>query len=339
MDLVVGDRCSSASGRQVLAEGLRALYERSELCDVILIAGGERLAAHSVVLAAESDNFRQFLLRRNGKLTDGEDPMKGVLSVFAPKIEVAPQAPEPATSAEPEKPAEGTVPAETAAVSETVEVKTEEPKKEEEKAPEPVVEEPKIAGPLELEVHGVSSAEAVKLMLSYAYFACMGATWEYQPESSEVNKDVLRLSRSFGLQFLHEHAARWLVHGLTTANVVSRLVTCEEFGLGLLREKIVERLTENPGLLMMVSGSPEIMQHPRILQDLLVQVATLHERPRKTKAAVSSEPSVKAESPKPEEKEEVKVKQEKQEEAKESKQEKGGAEKPPAKRAKRVAGA
>eukprot|EP00438_Fugacium_kawagutii_P033732 Skav220012 [mRNA] locus=scaffold947:289590:294534:+ [translate_table: standard] len=53
--------------------------------------------------------------------------------------------------------------------------------------------------------------------------------------------------------------ARWLATGLTTENVLERLVTCEEFGLGLLREKINER----------------------ILQDLLVQVASLQDKPPK----------------------------------------------------------
>ncbi|CAE8662644.1 unnamed protein product, partial [Polarella glacialis] len=67
--------------------------------------------------------------------------------------------------------------------------------------------------------------------------------------------------------------ARSLAKGLHTGNVVQRLVTCEEFGLGKLREKILERLTQNPSEMAMVSRCPEIMQHPKILQDLLVYVA------------------------------------------------------------------
>merc|ERR1712217_767533 len=90
-----------------------------------------------------------------------------------------------------------------------------------------------------------------------------------------MGKDVLRLARNFGLPHLHEIAARWLTKGLTTQNVVQRLVTCEEFGLGLLREKIIEQLTANPAELTVVSSSDEIRQHPQILQDLLMQVAML----------------------------------------------------------------
>merc|ERR1712187_539323 len=97
----------------------------------------------------------------------------------------------------------------------------------------------------------------------------------YNPACAEVNKDVLRLSRQFGFSHLHEHAARWLTRGLTTGNVVGRLVTCEEFGLGMLREKIIDQLTANPAELAVVSSSAEIMQHPRILQDLLMSMASL----------------------------------------------------------------
>merc|ERR1719446_1388370 len=110
-----------------------------------------------------------------------------------------------------------------------------------------------------LELSGLSSAQAFKILLDYMYVASTGAKWEYTPADSSVNKDVLRLARHFGLSQLHEHAARWLAKGLTTANVVERLVTCEEFGLGLLREKIIEQLTANPAELSVVSSSPEIM--------------------------------------------------------------------------------
>jgi len=121
---------------------------------------------------------------------------------------------------------------------------------------------------------GVQSPEAMRIMLDYVYLVGTGAPWEYKPSSAEVNKDVLRLARNFGLDHLHEYAARWLAKGLTTSNVVERLVTCEEFGLGLLREKIIEQLGANPAELMIVSSSPAIMQHPHILQDLLVKVAS-----------------------------------------------------------------
>merc|ERR1719401_971696 len=96
---------------------------------------------------------------------------------------------------------------------------------------------------LELLVGCIQTAEAMRIMLKYVYAVGTGAPWEYQPSSAEVNKDVLRLARHFELPHLHELAVRWFGTGLTTDNVVERLATCEEFGLGLLRDKILEQLT------------------------------------------------------------------------------------------------
>lgn len=101
---------------------------------------------------------------------------------------------------------------------------------------------------------------------------------------------MLRLSTAFALPHLHEHAARWLATNLTTANVVARMVTCEEFGLGRLRERMMDQLTTNPAQLAAVSTSPEIMQHPRILQDLLVHVASLS-RPGKRQEEEEEQPA------------------------------------------------
>jgi len=128
---------------------------------------------------------------------------------------------------------------------------------------------------LELHVKGIETSEALETLLSFVYVACTGGRWIYTPTSDLVNKDVLRLARHFDMPRLHEHAARWLVKDLTTANVVDRLATCEEFGLRMLHDKIVEQLTANPTELTIVSCSPELTRHPRILQDILVQVAML----------------------------------------------------------------
>lgn len=128
--------------------------------------------------------------------------------------------------------------------------------------------------PLELQVHGIACPGAMKILLDYIYYVGTGSHWEYEPASAEVNKDVLRLARRFVLQNLHERAARWVATGVTTKNIVDRLVTCMEFGLDKLRERIMDTLIANPAELAVVSGSLEIMKHPRLLQDLLVQVAS-----------------------------------------------------------------
>merc|ERR1712194_993562 len=134
-----------------------------------------------------------------------------------------------------------------------------------------------------------NTAESIKLMLAWVYGVGLGTSWEYTPSSAEVNKDMLRLARHFGFPHLHEFAARRLTKGLTTSNVVERLVTCEEFGLGLLREKIIQQLTLNPAELTVVSSSLEIMKHPRILQDLLMAVASLCGVPKPAKKEEKAE--------------------------------------------------
>jgi len=127
---------------------------------------------------------------------------------------------------------------------------------------------------LELELTGIRSAESARIFLSFVYER--GTSWQYRASSDEVNKDVLRLAQHFQLPYLREHAARWLASNLTTQNVVQRLVTCEEFGMTTLREAMMSELIKNPAILAVVSSSSDIMEHPRILQELLLRVASHH---------------------------------------------------------------
>lgn len=136
--------------------------------------------------------------------------------------------------------------------------------------------EPKKSEPrklLEFQVEGIKRPEAMQIFLDYVYTVGAGATCRYEPGSSEVNADVLSLSARFDVAFLHEEATRWLAKGLTTENVVGRLVLCEEFKLGRLRQKILEHLTASPPALAAVARSEEIRKHPHLLQELLLQVA------------------------------------------------------------------
>ena len=57
-------------------------------------------------------------------------------------------------------------------------------------------------------------------------------------------------------------------------SVYGTMPLLQEFDLGKLREKIIEQLTASPQELAKVSSSLEIMKHPRILQDLLVHMAS-----------------------------------------------------------------
>lgn len=342
---------SVVKSREQLSEGLRALLDSGECCDLVFVTCDEEISAHAVVLAAGSNNFRHFL-RKNplpGALApvflggdvemDGqeqhaeEDPMQGLLKRIA--MESIAEAPAASTEGTPEVTAaatdgEAAVSAAEIATSPTPAVTVVERKQEEE------------VGPLRLEVSGLSCSKSFRILLGYLYVAAAGVEWEYNPESHEVNKDVLRLARHFGLDQLHEFAARWLAKDLTTANVVDRLVSCEEFGLGLLREKIVERLAMNPSELMLVCSSPEITKHPKILQDLLVQVASLRDRPKRAPQqpetpSPPASPAVASEVPPVVEKEAAPPAPEKSTSEKTTSEKKN--EKPAAKRARKAGGA
>merc|ERR1712037_291621 len=94
--------------------------------------------------------------------------------------------------------------------------------------------------------------------------------WEdYNPRTQEINKDVLRLAQIFRLPELTERATYWLAKDITTGNVVERLAICEEFGLDELRDLLLEQLTFNKRALAEVSGSPQIMQYPKLMMQML----------------------------------------------------------------------
>lgn len=273
MDLDV--KCCGAAPQEFNA-GLRSLLANKECCDLVFVAGEEDIEAHAVVLAASSASFCTFL-RQNPSLglsmrqeaaCDSPKVMEELLAVQARVPVAQPDASPKSGQAEEKQPSEqvdtDTSKENAPSAGETESSSDSQAKRNEKRR---------------LDVKGLSSAEAMHILLDYVYKGFGGADWQYSATSAEVNKDVLRLARHFGFSHLHEHAARWLATGLTTENVLERLVTCEEFGLNLLREKITERLALKPAELMLVCSSPEITKHPRILQVLLVQVASLQDKP------------------------------------------------------------
>eukprot|EP00933_Yihiella_yeosuensis_P078100 TRINITY_DN8920_c0_g1_i1.p1 TRINITY_DN8920_c0_g1~~TRINITY_DN8920_c0_g1_i1.p1 ORF type:complete len:309 (-),score=78.04 TRINITY_DN8920_c0_g1_i1:238-1047(-) len=115
----------------------------------------------------------------------------------------------------------------------------------------------------------VSNPEAVKFMLDFLY-QMSGDVWaDYNPQTQEINKDVLRLAQKFGLPALTERATHWLAKDLTTGNVVERLTICEDFELNELKEKVLEQLTYNKRALAEVANSPQIMAYPKLMQAML----------------------------------------------------------------------
>mmetsp|Transcript_5730 Transcript_5730/g.17015 ORF Transcript_5730/g.17015 Transcript_5730/m.17015 type:complete len:232 (+) Transcript_5730:2-697(+) len=185
-----------------VVQGLRLMLDRSELCDVVLIAGGQSILAHRAVLAAVSSSFYECLTQLN--------PSEGHNSES-----------------------------------------------------------------LVLKLDDISHPEAVRAMLDCIYGPRAGASAEYNPSSEEANRDVLRLAQRFQILQLQDDASRWLARGLSTANVLDRLVACEEFGLLEVREKILEQLTANPEALFVLAKDPEVTKVPAVLQDLLVRILRL----------------------------------------------------------------
>eukprot|EP00413_Alexandrium_margalefii_P021570 CAMPEP_0204565128 /NCGR_PEP_ID=MMETSP0661-20131031/35291_1 /ASSEMBLY_ACC=CAM_ASM_000606 /TAXON_ID=109239 /ORGANISM="Alexandrium margalefi, Strain AMGDE01CS-322" /LENGTH=245 /DNA_ID=CAMNT_0051572845 /DNA_START=56 /DNA_END=793 /DNA_ORIENTATION=+ len=183
-------------------QGLRLLLDRGELCDVVLVAGGQSLLAHRAVLAAVSSSFHECLTQIG--------------------------------------PSEGN-------------------------NPESLV----------LKLDDISHPEAVRAMLDCIYGPAEGAQVEYSPTSEEANRDVLRLAQRFQIAQLQDDASRWLLKGLSTANVLGRLMACEEFGMVEVREKILEQLTANPEALFVLAKDPEVTKVPAVLQDLLVRILKL----------------------------------------------------------------
>lgn len=185
-----------------IVEGLRSLQEKSELCDVVLIVGGQSFLAHRAVLAAVSSSFHDCLT----KLGSGD----GIGSGTDPKS-------------------------------------------------------------LVLKLDDISHPEAVKAMLDCIY----RPSTEYAPSGEDANRDVLRLAQRFNISQLQDAASCWLTKGLSTANVLERLLACEEFTLAEVRDRILEQLTSNPEALYVLAQDPEITKVPSVLQDLLVRILKL----------------------------------------------------------------
>lgn len=126
----------------------------------------------------------------------------------------------------------------------------------------------------EMRLSDISSPEAVKLMLDYMYKTDSSVFEEYNPKTQEINKDVLRLAQNFKLNGLKDRATHWLAKGITTGNVVERLTMCDDFGLTVLGEKILDQIICNKRALAEVVRSPLIMKHPKLMQALLQASAT-----------------------------------------------------------------
>jgi hypothetical protein len=128
----------------------------------------------------------------------------------------------------------------------------------------------------EIRITDAANPEAVKFMLDYIYeadaFAIGGS--DYNPGVQDINTDVLRLARAFQLPGLTMRAMHWLAKDITAGDVIERLAICNEFGLEVLKGKVLESLHANRAALADVVNSPKIIQYPELMQLLLQQAAS-----------------------------------------------------------------
>lgn len=115
----------------------------------------------------------------------------------------------------------------------------------------------------------IANPEAVKLMLNYLYNLDTDDWATFNPRTQEINRDVLQLAAQFELPGLTQLAMHWLGKDLTTGNLVERLSICDDFGLSELSEKILEQLTYNKAALHEVAHGPQIMNYPKLMQEIL----------------------------------------------------------------------
>lgn len=134
----------------------------------------------------------------------------------------------------------------------------------------------------------IGNPDAVKVMLDYLYKVDIACWEERNPKLlQEIAPDALRLASHFELPGLRSLAARWLLAGVTTSNVLERLAKCEEFGLEDTRIKILRHLAKDKDALSQVSSNKHLMQNPQLLQELLQQAADDPQLKRKANSSVA----------------------------------------------------
>jgi len=209
-------------------------------------------------------------------------PLPASLTTPSPSVAPPPLPPTSQTTAaeipaEASAPAEsGEVPAQAAAAAEAV--------------PDPDVPSPPKV--LEVRFPDISSPEAIQIMLAHIYGTDCGEVANYSPSSDEANKDVLRLASQLQLDSLKEFATHWMASNLNSSNAVPRLSTCQEFALHDLFEAATESLAGDAFALGQVTEDIDIIKHPRLLQKLLIRVASVYPKSSKRDRTLDSAPDM-----------------------------------------------
>jgi len=280
-----------AEKERSITAGIRGLYQKCQMYDIHVVVGNSRLPAHKVVLAAMSEplckRVKQAVAEFQAQSQSSSPavaPEEPKAAPVEPKETPEAQAPPQVKEAPPVAPAiydnqwsEVCIQAAAPAVPEAAgegfsqgqepqTVAEAAPAGKAQKAPSSTLTRP------ELNLEFITSLEAASVMLDVIY----GVSEDQDIKSDEANNDVLRLAKTLELPCLEGIAMKKLAKDLSTENVVPRLATCKQFGLTEMYEAIEEEVVINKPALMNVSHGTEVMQHPELLQSLLVRSAAVH---------------------------------------------------------------
>lgn len=237
----------------VLAKSLSALRDRGELCDVmLLVKGGSQLPAHSVVLTAQSEVFREML--RPVPPSEQNTSEAAEQSILADGPESAP------------------LERSSQSYNAVGVGRKESSNTEFEMVPPRESSDKMLCAQAYKEVHlNKVTREAAEWLLKWLYGEI--TTDEYRPVSDDVNIQVMTLSEDLKIPSLMDLGACYLSRNVYAHNIVQRLWMCQRFALLHVREKLVEALVRDRGNLELVVQNPEMSKYPELLREMLAAVA------------------------------------------------------------------
>lgn len=228
-----------------ITDGIRSLYQKCQFYDLLIVGGGSRFPAHQVVLASLSERFRERLRKSLEEFDRPREFDAGNNSAAT-------------TSAQ-----------QSTASTDTATATTEAPAAESQVEAATNQDSTKRRYP-ELILPNVTELESVPALLDFVY----GLGKSYNITSDEANRDVLQIAKDFELPRLVDLATHRLGQDLTTDNAVQRMVTCEDFELTEMFNKISDELVGNAKALLEVSNNMDLLKHPTLLQKMLVRAAS-----------------------------------------------------------------
>jgi len=124
--------------------------------------------------------------------------------------------------------------------------------------------------PAELDLQPASH-EAVDIVVRWLYGEVDPAN--FQPSTSKINEEVLRISSELGLPRLAHLCAMRLAESVDTGTAVAAVRLCEEYGLPTLRAAIVDAVVNDSQALKAVSMDANTLTHPALMRELLSAIA------------------------------------------------------------------